>query len=178
MGKKLTIGRAGPCFHVLRGSCWSCPKAARERSRPDPRRVPIKQNTFFFLPRYFLHCQVEACSVCVQRCCTMRALLTLSLAITLKLFKLKLLLREVLFTSAGLPSPSAVHALVQLGDGSAANLSWKGAGQPLSTQPAWPVELPQGPGGPTTVPVSPLQSGSTWRCFSLHQTRIHSKLCS
>lgn len=105
MGKKLTVGRAGPCFHVLHGSCWSCPKAARERSRPDPKRVPVKQNTFFFLPRYFLHCQVEACSVCMQRCCTTRALLTLSLAIALKLFKLKLLLKEVLFTSAGLPSP-------------------------------------------------------------------------
>lgn len=36
-----------------------------------------------------------------------------------------------------------MHALVQLGDGSAANLSWKGASQPLSTQPAWPVELPR-----------------------------------
>lgn len=43
--------------------------------------------------------------MCMQRCCTTRALLTLSLAIALKLFKLKLLLKEVLFTSAGLPSP-------------------------------------------------------------------------
>lgn len=42
-----------------------------------------------------------------------------------KALKLKLLLKDVLLTSARLPSLSATPALVQLGGGIAAKLSWK-----------------------------------------------------
>lgn len=138
MGKKLLAERDQiASFPELHGSCRSCPEAAWERSYLTPGEFPLSKIRFFFLPHYFLHCQVwRAYGARMQGCCTMQgaskltpagALLMPRLAIALKLFKLKLLLKDVLLTSARLPSLSAMQALAQLGGGIAAKLSWKRA---------------------------------------------------